>query len=170
MQNSDDSSIITDLHVSSTGSLSSIREAVRSPPKEISDLKRAQLTSARAAAVVSRKKKQATNLETRLHEVRSILGEVSHGQADRIFDVLQAQELHTRQEQKKLVQYFINLLEKMSKFSALHFEREAAAAASVKRSVERLRLEVSELNKLMFSGRQCIPLSEVSSTSSAFKR
>ena len=56
MQNSDDSSIITDLHVSSTGSLSSIREAVRSPPKEISDLKRAQLTSARAAAVVSRKK------------------------------------------------------------------------------------------------------------------
>ena len=154
----DSSSIITDVQVSATGSLSAIRES----PKEISDLKRAQLTSAREKAVISRKRKQAVSLETRLHEVRSLLGEVSPGQADRILDVIQEQALHARQEQKKLVDYFINLLQKLSTFNAEH-------GASVKRSVERLRMDVSELKKSVFS-RNCIALSEVSSASSTFKR
>ena len=124
MPGDDDDTIITDL--------------ADSTPKKLTHAKQDQLAAARIKALESRRKAQKAGLEARLHEVKSLLGELDPKHIENVQQVLMSQERDLRRQQKELTRQFIELVQSES-------TRRMEEHASVKRAIERTKQEIETL-------------------------
>ena len=108
--------------------------------KKLTHAKQDQLANARVKALESRRRTQKAGLESRLHEVKVLLGEIDPKHAETVKEVLMSQERQLRREQRDMT---LQLMELIKGEAA----KRVAENASLKRSVERLSVEISARKK-----------------------
>ena len=123
--NDDDDTIITDLS--------------DSQPKKLTHAKQDQLAAARIKALESRRRAQKAGLESRLQEVKLLLGELEPKDIERVQQAMMSQERQLRREQKELT---LQIIELVKSESAKRMEEHA----SVKRAIERMKQDIEKLS------------------------
>ena len=110
----------------------------RDSRKVVTDRKREQLAAARVKALESRKRTQKASLEARLLEVKSWLGELDHAKIESVQKALLDQANDLQRDSKAVTDQFTALIRDES-------AKRAQENASIKRSVERLKVDLAGL-------------------------
>lgn len=101
-------------------------------PKPLSQLKLQQLKSARVKALESRRRGQKAALESRLHQVKLLLGELDPKNIERFQEIIMSQERELRRKQNELTTQFIAVLKDAS-------AKREAEHESLKRTMNKIR-------------------------------
>lgn len=109
-----------------------------SEPKPLTAAKLEQLASAREKALESRRRSQKAALESRLHQVRLLLGELDSAYIDKVQEAMMAQERELRRKQSDLTTKLIKLITDESAKRVIEHD-------SLKRSISKLKIELQEM-------------------------
>jgi hypothetical protein len=119
-----------------------------------------QLADARVKAVESRRKTQKVRLEERLHQVKTLLGEIDPERIEQVTQAMLSQEADLRHE----------LIEQFTESMRAESKKRADEAASVKRHVDAVKEEVRALRHTLTSksSKQCgLPYDKASTVSTS---
>ena len=127
-----------------------------SPPKPLSKAKLEQLSSARVKAIESRRKSQKAALQSKLHEVKLLLGDFDGQHIERVQEAMMTQERELRRKQNELTTQLIRVVRDES-------AKREAEHDSLKRTLHKLRSDIQDLKQ----SRSIFPPAPQSTVSSA---